>query len=327
MAAPRGSEDRARRPRRPGLLANPRSSRFARQAGLMREAGARFPDALYREAGDPGEIGAAVRELVGEGADIIIVLGGDGTLQAVLDQLPAGSPACPALAVIPCGSTNMTALDLGCGGAPLKGLERLRRRLERRDGLRLVNRPLLRITGKSTPPLQGMFFGAGIITAGVRYFRERVRGRGLTGEAASGIAVLHMLLRALAGAGVAELTPVRAGIAEDGVRAADGVFLLLLATTLDRLLLGSRPYWGAGGAPVHFTAVRAGAGRFWRSLPRIVSGRGRPLEGPDFHSRNLHALELELAGDFVLDGEIHTVEAGGGALRIEAAGPVRFALP
>jgi hypothetical protein len=308
------------------LLANPRSSRFARQPEAMRAAAAGFRDAVYREACDPPEIGRALRELEAEGADIIIVLGGDGTLQSVLDQLP-GETAIDTrpLAVVPCGSTNMTAMDVGCRHSPARTLRLLRDRLDAGQTLPTVVRPVLRLRRKEAAPLCGMFFGAGIITDGVRYFRERVRGGRIIGEAASGLAMLRMLSRLVTDG--ARAAAVRAGATEQGRPLADGTFLLLFATTLERLLFGLRPYWGTEQAAMHFTAIRDRPARFWRSLPHLARGRGHRLDPRDFHSRNLHTLDLDLAGDFVLDGEIHANGAGDRVLRMDAGRTVRFAVP
>lgn len=327
MPAPPAPERRTCCPSRPGFLANPRSSRFARRPATLRDAAGRFPGALYREASDPAGIAGAFHELVADGADIIIVLGGDGTLQAALNQVGSDHRNAPVLAAVPCGSTNMTALDVGTGQSPLRVLKRLRERIDARAAIPVTSRPMLRIQRRMAPALQGMFFGAGTITAGVRYFRDRIRGRGLTGEAASGIAVLRTLAGLLAGRVGAASTAVYASLAEEGAGAASGSFMLLLASTLDRLLLGARPYWGREPAPIHFTAIRDRPARFWPSLPGIVRGRPGPLPEPDYHSRNLHGLELTLAGDFVLDGEIHAIDAADATLRISAEGPALFAVP
>jgi hypothetical protein len=326
MPVPPELEVGARVMRRPGLLANPLSGRFARRAAAMRDAATRFPGGLYREAGDPVAVGQAVDELLERGADIIIVLGGDGTLQLVLDRCfdrCAAGP--PALAVVPCGSTNMTALDLGCRQPPLCVLRRLHTRLAGGGELRLVRRRVLRVQRHGLPPLRGMFFGAGIITEGVRFFRDRVRG-GLTGETAAGLAVFRMLWRLLAGGGAAS-APVRSRLTEDGIPAAEGNFMLILASTLDRLLLGSRPYWGVEQAPMHVTAIRHEAAHFWRRLPALIRGRASELDEPDLHSRNLRDLVVEPDCDFVLDGEIHAAGGAGAALRLDTVGPVAFAVP
>lgn len=325
MSIPPGPD--AFRPRCPGLLCNPGSGRFARRPeGLLRAAQA-FPGGLCREARDPVEIHAAARQLLGQGADIIIVLGGDGTLQVVLDALAEAGGTPPLLAIIPCGTTNMTALDVGCRGAPLPLLARLRRHIEGHEPVPVIRRSVLRVARHSLPALHGMFFGMGVITTGVRYFRERVRGAGLTGEGAAGFAALRALLGLMSGGGAAGNASISVRVSEDGGPAEEGSFLLLMASTLHRLLLGARPYWGTGTAPMHVTSIRAQPRALWRSLPRVLRGEPRGLDERDYRSRNLGMLTLECRGDFVLDGEIHPTGPEGSAVHIVAGDPICFAVP
>jgi hypothetical protein len=265
-----------------------------------------------------------MRELLVQGADIIIVLGGDGTLQAVLDSLAEAGGTPPHLAIVPCGTTNMTALDLGCRDAPMRMLARLRRRIEGHEPVPLMRRSVLRVSRRSLPALHGMFFGMGIITAGVRYFREHVRGSGLSGEKAAGYAALRTLLGLVSGAGAGS---IRARVSGDDGAAEEGSFLLLMASTLHRLLLGARPYWGTEAAPMHVTSIRAQPCALWRSLPRVLTGNGRGLDQRDYRSRNLRALTLACGEDFVLDGEIHPTGPEGGTVRIDADDSIRFAVP
>jgi hypothetical protein len=325
MSIPPGPD--AFSPRCPGLLCNPGSGRFVRRGKGLLQAARAFPGGLCREARDPAGIRAAVRELLGQGADIIIVLGGDGTLQAVLDSIAEAGGTPPLLAIVPCGTTNMTALDVGCRGAPLPLLARLRRHVERHEPLPVIRRSVLRVSRHSLPALHGMFFGMGVITTGVRYFRERVRGAGLTGEGAAGFAALRVLLGLMKGESAAGNGSIRVRVSEDGGPAGEGTFLLLMASTLHRLLLGARPYWGTETAPMHVTSIRAQPRALWRSLPRFLRGDPSGLDEHDYRSRNLRALTLECRGDFVLDGEIHPTGPEGSAVRIDAGDPICFAVP
>jgi diacylglycerol kinase family enzyme len=322
MSTPPGRD--AFTPRRPGLLCNPGSGRFARDPERLLRAAQAFPGGLCREGRDPVGIHAAVREVLVQGADIIIVLGGDGTLQAVLDSLAQAGGTPPHLAIVPCGTTNMTALDLGCGDSPTRMLARLRRRIEGHEPVPVIRRSVLRVSRHSLPALHGMFFGMGIITAGVRYFREHVRGTRLSGEKAAGYAALRTLLGLMSGAGAGSIS---ARISGDDGAAEEGSFLFLMASTLHRLLLGARPYWGNEAAPMHVTSIRSQPRALWRSLPRVLSGNGRGLEQRDYRSRNLRALTLECEGDFVLDGEIHPTGPEGGTVCIDADDSIRFAVP
>ena len=102
------------------IVSNAGSGRNRRRSELLR-----VPDALT--------------DLLVREPDLIAVNGGDGTVQAVLSAWArlrdAGSvpEALPPLAVLPAGSTNMTAHDLGCGG-------RLTRRVGDLLALRVAHR-------------------------------------------------------------------------------------------------------------------------------------------------------------------------------------------
>ena len=110
-------------------------------------------------------------------------------------------------------------------------------------------RQILQVTRAGSAPLCGMFFGAGIIARGVEYFSSHVRTSGVTGELASGL-VMARFLGALLGADRGGLTaPVYAEIhGMDGVTGRQA-FMAILASVADRLLLGTRPYWGAVRVP------------------------------------------------------------------------------
>jgi len=222
----------------------------------------------------------------------------------------------------------MSALDLGVHGRPLAVLERLHVRLAQRDSAVLPGRErnILQVSRSGAPPLCGMFFGAGIIARGVEYFSSHVRGRGITGEVASGI-VMARFLGALLGADGRGLTkPSYAEIS--GMEGVTGrqPYMAILASVLDRLLLGVRPYWGTEMAPIHATAVRARPARLYRSMLPALRGRGAGLRLEDgYASANVQSLSVKLEGPFVVDGQCY--EANGGELSLGVAGPVKFVNP
>lgn len=72
--------------------------------------GAGFPDALWYEIPKSKTAGKRVREAINEGASVVFVWGGDGTIQRSLEGF-AGSDA--ALAIVPAGTANLLATNLG----------------------------------------------------------------------------------------------------------------------------------------------------------------------------------------------------------------------
>ena len=66
------------------------------------------------EIGGPDDLGAAVREAVGRGIDLVVAAGGDGTVSAVANALGAGREPPPVpIGIIPLGTANVLARELG----------------------------------------------------------------------------------------------------------------------------------------------------------------------------------------------------------------------
>lgn len=318
-------------PHRIGLLCNPNSGRNRRHLLQIREQAKRLPGVVYREAVSPAETADSTRELLAGGAQLLVINGGDGTVQATLSYLlgphgPAGS-SLPLLAVIAGGTTNMTAADVGARQPPLQALRSLAAWLVgRRTGPQRYERPVLQVEpAPGQPPLYGMFFGIGAIHTGVEFFQRRIAALGIGGTLGPGLAFARLLLASVRTTqSLIQPTQVSVGL-EGGVRQG-GDYLLILVSGLERLLLGSRPYWGGEPAPFHYTAVRYRPGRLLRSLPAVLrGGSGRlPREQDGYFSYNIRSLTLELDGGFVLDGERYQIERKQGPLRLSPGGRITF---
>lgn len=305
------------------VICNPRSGRVRRRLGTVRRLARELGGELYREAVGPAEVAGALGELDGHGSDTLCVVGGDGTVQAVLTALAVRRPdrRWPRLALAPGGTANMTAKDLGADASPIRSLRSL---LHWRDGdaggARVVHRPVLGVDRPSEDPLYGMFFGLGAVASGVRFFRRRLEGLGVVGERISAVALLRVLLR-LALGGREELSAGPVECAVDGRPSTTRPTLLCLVSALERLLLRTRPYWGDGGEPLHFTLLETGARNLWWNLPRVA--RGRPGEAltaeRGYVSHDVRTVDLRFDGFFVLDGELYEARSASGPVRITAA--------
>ena len=113
--------------RRIGILYNPRSG----AAGSRRRADVERAAAVFRSQGaevvleptaGPRRADDQARRFVEEGFDTVIACGGDGTVHDVLQGL-VGTDA--ALGVIPLGTANSLAADLGLARNPAKAAEQL----------------------------------------------------------------------------------------------------------------------------------------------------------------------------------------------------------
>jgi len=306
-----------------GIINNVQAGRTRARLPQLRELVARC-DADVREVRDLPSIIDATHELLATNVELLAINGGDGTAQAVITELQrAGGPQ-PEIAVLPGGTTNLTAHDLnGRLGIEAAFRTLMKQHATPTEQRQRVRRPLLAISWTGQPVEYGFFLGAGAILAGMRHFREHLGSRGLRDELAAGLS----LLRGLAGVAGREHawsdhhTEVLVADRQDFA----GRQNLVLATTLERLLLGLKPWWGDEQAPLHLTALGHRPQNFLRVIPSILRGkmhqRATPANG--YLSANVTGLALTAAEGFALDGQIFTPPAGT-EIRVEATKPLEF---
>lgn len=100
--------------------------------------------------------------------------------------------------------------------------------------------------------------------------------------------------------------------------------LFVLVSTLERLFLGMQPYWGAGDSPLRYTAVSLEPKYLLRVLTSLFRSQKSRHATPEngYSSHNVQEVQLEMDGDFTLDGELYTV--GKGTVKVSSAGPALF---
>ncbi len=101
------------------LLSNPRSTGNRTILPRVRSFCAAHPEIFHYEVEDADQIGTALRTIARVEPRVLVINGGDGTVQSTLTELYnsdlfRGSP--PPVAVLPNGKTNLIALDLGATG-------------------------------------------------------------------------------------------------------------------------------------------------------------------------------------------------------------------
>jgi hypothetical protein len=287
---------------RVGLVTNPRSGRL-RKRRLSLAAGTDIVARTFEAGAVMGEI---LADLARHEVGLIAVDGGDGTLQAFLTALLTGPafPSLPAVAVLPGGSTNMTAAALGAGPrrrATIRHLCHLAR--EGRLHHHLRHHPVLKVErGPDLPAERGLFLGVAGICGAIRLCAGRFHRRGLRGEWSNLMTLLAVLGR-LGFRGTAGFGSETIGIAADGEAGECRPTTFALLTTLDRLVLGSRPFWGVGDRPIRLTAVADPAPGLARHAWPLLRGRGQALPAGAYHSRGAHRVELALEHPFTIDGE------------------------
>jgi diacylglycerol kinase family enzyme len=124
------------------LIANPKATSTSRRArDILMRAFTGDIDLVLAETGHRGHATELARRAAVDGYDVVVALGGDGTVNEAVNGLLADgpSPDLPALAVLPSGSANVFARALGLPddpvGATTAVLEALRAGRHRTIGL------------------------------------------------------------------------------------------------------------------------------------------------------------------------------------------------
>ena len=206
----------------------------------------------------------------------MVINGGDGTVQRALTELLEARPfeRVPPLAILPRGMANMTAGDVGLRGSPRRALARLIERARRSDLERsLVRRRILRIENIAGASVQRcMFFGAAAIYDAIELCCKEVYARGLKGNLGMSLTLAGLLLGNLLGRSGRVLRGHEIGVAIDDQPPILTRRLLVLATTLDRLILGSRPFWNQGAGSIRFTSIAHPPPQLLRSAAKVLYG-------------------------------------------------------
>lgn len=316
--------------RRLGVISNPLSGANKRR-GLddIRRLLAQHPGIRYHEVRTAADVASALREFAHAEVGTVAINSGDGTVQAALTSLFVDRPfsSLPLLALLPGGTTNMTSHDLGIVGSRLGGLQRLIRWARHGDGEgKLLRRPVLRVDNSSHPgPLYGMFIGAAGIYNGIRFFHSRVNRLGLGWGPAHLLIFLRFLL-ALARRDDALVAPVPMAIRTDREEIASRGYRMMLITTLERLMLGLRPFWNRDGSPLQLAALSVRPRHLLKALPPLMRGRHRSWAtlANGYLSLPAHEIRLFMNGGFAIDGELFQADRSQGALVVRAGGRVEF---
>lgn len=313
------------------LLSNPQSTGNRLQLPRVRQFCAENHDVFHYEVDEVGQVGEALATIASVRPRILVVNGGDGTVQATLTELHNGRhfDVPPPVAVLPSGKTNLIALDLGAVGDPIEALDRalILARSDLAD--HLVTRELIALSsGGSNMPTVGMFLGGAGLADAILYCRHSIYPIGLPNGLSHVLAAIAVLLSILIRVSSRLLPPrprsIRVRLRRDGF--VSGCFSVLIVTTLERLLLSIHTTGSGDGGEGHMKllAVDHSISALVRLLFAGVRGRlgTSPLRGVHLGSSD----EVEIEGDrsrVILDGELFTAQAGE-TIRLRSTAPMSF---
>ena len=314
-----------------GMLNNPLSGGNRDGLQKIRKAvTAAHPEVFQREVQTPTDVTGTLADFAQQEVNLLVINGGDGTVQAVLTAILHKNffETMPLLAVLrSAGTTSMIAGDIGLKGSRENALQRLFSWARTGNGRSaIIQRPVLRVqVPAKMEPVYGMFFGAAAIYQASRFCHQKIFAKGVRGETGAGIALVRFLLAVIMrDRKVVSSVPITTRL--DQKPAQQQKYLLVFVTTLQRLFLGLRPYWGTEPRPLHYTAVGSRPRYLLRALPSLVRGQqGRHVK-PDngYTSHNIDAVQLTLESGFNLDGELYTPDCRLGPVRVSYGGHASF---
>jgi hypothetical protein len=301
------------------LLSNPHSTGNRALLPQVREYCAAHPDIFHYEVEDVDQIGEAIRTIAMVSPRVVVINGGDGTVQAALTELYSGghfggSP--PPVAVLPNGKTNLIALDLGAVGDPIKALKRVVELVESgRLEDHVIERQLISLdSGGEARPVLGMFLGGAYLADVMLYCRNRIYPLGLPNGLSHFLAAVLGLFAIIFGIGGGRLPPKPEPMTVSLIRQGEfkGKFSLLIVTTLEKLLLSIRTSDGGGtNGHMKLLATESSVGAVFRMLSATWRGTlgQNPLEGVHFQQGDEIRIEGERS-NVILDGEIFQATNG-----------------
>jgi len=304
---------------RVALLSNPRSTGNRSLLPRIRAFCAEHRDVFHYEVESVDQIGDALRTIARVRPKILVINGGDGTVQATLTELYHGEHfgvTPPPVAVLPNGKTNLIALDLGAVGDPLAALQRIIDIARDDMAPHIVARELIALShGEANDrPVLGMFLGGAGLADSMLYCRNKIYPLGLPNSISHLLTAMALLFTMLFGVTARFLPPkpkpVSVSVLRQGVLT--GTFALLIVTTLHRLLLGWKQIPGAPrvGA-LQLMMVEQKPGSLVGATVASIFGRlGRQtMAGVHIERGDEIRIEGERSS-VILDGELFEAKAG-----------------
>lgn len=280
---------------------------------------AEHQDIFHYEVERVDQVGDALKTIARVQPTVLVINGGDGTVQAALTEIFNGgyfgdNP--PPVAVLPNGKTNLIAHDLGASGDPIVALERVLEIARSDLDTHIVRRELIELSGGTADgkPVLGMFLGGAGLADTMLYCRHKIYPLGLPNGIAHFIALMLGLFSAAGGkrisVGPMRSNPLRVSVLKQGE--INGQFSVLLVTTLQRLLFGTQMSGSSArlGA-MQLVLIDRSILALLRALTAGILGKLGRIRVSGVHLER--GDEIHIQGEqsnVILDGELFSAEAG-----------------
>jgi diacylglycerol kinase family enzyme len=300
------------------LLSNPRATGNKSLLPRVRAFCAEHKDIFHYEVEHLDQVGAALRTIARVKPNVLVINGGDGTVQSVLTELHHGSyfgEDVPPVAVLPNGKTNLIAHDLGAEGDPIDALQRVLD-LARTDIVpHIVSRELISLSdGNRNRPAIGMFLGGAGLADVILYCRHKVYPLGLPNGFSHLLTGMAAMFSYIFGLYAGFLPPRPSPMTVSVLRHAqiEGRFAFLMVTTLERLLLnGQTPSAEGRVGALQLLVIERRPMALIRAFFAAVSGSLGRDQMTGVHVDRGDEIKIEgMRSNVILDGELFEADDG-----------------
>ena len=298
------------------LLSNPKSTGNIAQLSRIRDYCDGHPDIFHYEVERAEQIGDGMRTIARVRPKMLIINGGDGTVQAALTEIHNGGhfeDEPPPVAVLPNGKTNLIAIDLGSHGDPIHALERLVHLAQSDLSPHIVARELIALRCDPTShPVIGMFLGGAGLADTMLYCRDKIYPLGLPNGMAHALTAVALLARMFLRLKSSFLPP-EPTLLQVSLRPEDrisGRFALFAVTTLEKMLLASE-LSGSGRGRLKLVAVEERPFSLLRAFLANLLGELGRNRFPGVHIEESDEISIEGEDtNLILDGEMFRTRIG-----------------
>lgn len=306
-----------------GIVTNPNSRRNRRHPERVERLGYILGQHDHHETTrGPDDVRGVAERFKEAGVEILALNGGDGTNHVTLTTFIEvyGDTPLPMIAFLRGGTMNTISNAVGIRGTPGQILLNIAEKYHLGQEFEVTERNILRVDGDDKTHY-GFIFANGFLYNFLEVYYADPNPSPLVAAK-----VLTRLVGAsLVGAQAARdlFRPFRAQVEVDGERWPQEQFTAVVASSIEQIGLGFRPFIRCRQRPDHFNllGILAAGATFALELPRIRLGM--PI--PESKMRNEVAREVRFQSDqpieYTIDGDLHVAE---GPVRLSAGPRLRL---
>jgi len=282
-----------------GVLRNPLSTRNLKNPPVELPHGA-----VLVEIGAEKSIAAAVRELLNQNLDLLIIDGGDGTITSAISALFAEGDVVLPMGFIANGNTNLIARQTE-SSLNREALNVLINMSPDELRLRLCKTPVLRFAVEGHEDRYGFIAGWGAYARGTRIAIEEMKARH---DMQVMSAIFATFRRSIFGEEAKALRrgiECHFGVDEIDVASNSDRFVGVVTCLQGRLVAGVKPFWGKGDGVIRWLDVLSPARLRFLFAPFVLFGLPLPLfKRFGYCSGRASRVCVTLSSEMVIDGEI-----------------------